>query len=370
MIGYPEIYTRFKNIASKWGEMFNPTHAGFVGLDIGNGAVKLIALQKNQDGWLATAAAYALVEPAQDQAVREENIVRAIHECFVKAEITASHNAVCGLSGPEVAVRSFSFPSLPDEALEQAIQLEAQQVCAFDPGHSIVDFQLIEEDSPLRPDENQAIRKGYFVVGLEDAVNQKIRLAQQAHIKPTILDVNSLAALNCLCQLEDSLSNEMFALLDVGHTHSYLAILGSDGMPFVRDLTCSSQQIIATISEQSKKTVPEVRKGLAEDIFDDERPEMALKTACGKLIADVLETLRFYSLQGNTEKVSRVYLCGGLASAKSFVRLMKQALPVQVMVFDPSMKIHCVTGDKTEKILKQYGPDMAVAAGLAMRSEE
>lgn len=370
MIGYPKIYTRFKNIASKWGEIFNPTHAGFVGLDIGNGAVKLIALQKNYDGWWATAAAYALVEPAQDQAVREENIVRAIHECFVKAEITASRNAVCGLSGPEVAVRGFSFPSLPDEALEQAIQLEAQQVCAFDPGHSIVDFQLIEEDSPLRPDENQAIRKGYFVVGLEDAVNQKIRLAQQARIKPAILDVNSLAALNCLCQLEDSLSNEPFALLDVGHTHSYLVILGSDGMPFVRDLTCSSQQIVATISGQSKKTVPEVRNELAEDLFDDERPEIAMKTACGKLIADVMETLRFYSLQGNTEKVSRMYLCGGLASAKSFVRLMKQALPIQVMVFDPSGKIHCVTGSKTEKILKQYGPDMAVAVGLAMRSEE
>jgi type IV pilus assembly protein PilM len=367
MIGYPKIYTRFRNIASKWGEVFNPTHAGFIGLDIGNGAVKLVALQKNHDGWLATTAAYALVEPAQDQAVREENIVRAIHECFVKAEIPASHNAVCGLSGSEVVVRSFAFPSLPDEALEQAIQLEAQQVCAFDPTHSIVDFQLIEDDSPLCPDGNQANRKGYFVVGLEDAVNQKIQLAQQAHIKPAILDVNSLAALNCFCQLEDSLSNETFALLDVGHMHSYLTILGSDGMPFVRDLTCSSQQIITTISDLSKKTVPEVRKELTEDIFDDERPEMAMKPACGKLITDVMETLRFYS---HTEKVPHVYLCGGLASTKSFVRLMEQALPVQVAVFDPSMKIHCVTGDKTEKIMKQYGPAMVVAAGLAMRSEE
>jgi type IV pilus assembly protein PilM len=341
----------------------HPMRSGVVGLDIGSGSVKLVALQKNQDGWTASAAACATIEPAQDQTVKEENTVRAILDCFSRAGSTVSRQAVCSLSGPEVALRGFCFPPIPDNALEQAVQLEAQQVCALDLNHSSIDYQLVEDET----DTKRSHRKGYLVIGLEKAMNQKIHLARQAQIKPILIDVNSLAALNCLCQLDNSLANETFAVLDVGHTNSYLVILGMDGIPFVRDLTCSTQQIITMISQRSQKNPVQVRKALAED--SEEIPQAELKNACSKLTADVLDTLRFHSLQPNAEKVSQVFLCGGLASAQSFVRLMTQAIPAQVRVFDLSEKLHCVPGQETENILKQYGPAMTVAAGLAMRTE-
>jgi type IV pilus assembly protein PilM len=344
-----------------------PLRSGIVGLDIGNGSVKLVALQKNQGGWTASAAAWAPIEPAQDQTIREENTVRAIRDCFSRAGTTVSHHAVCSLSGPEVAVRSFCFPPIPDQALEQAVHLEAQQVCALDLSHSAVDYQLVENPT----DAHRSHRKGYLVIGLEEAINQKIDLARQAQVKTILLDANSLAVLNCLCQLDETLANETFAVLDVGHTHSYLVILGADGIPFVRDLACSAQQIITTVSQRSHESIAKVQKALTDDHFSNGGTlETELKTACGKLTTDVLDTLRFYSLQQNTEKVSQVYLTGGLASAKAFARLMTQALPVQVKVFDLSEKLHCMPGDNTEKILKQYGPAMTVAAGLAMRMGE
>jgi Tfp pilus assembly PilM family ATPase len=156
----------------------------------------------------------------------------------------------------------------------------------------------------------------------------------------------------------------------VGHTHSYLVILGPDGIPFVRDLTFSTQQIFTTISQRSQKSPVHVRKMLAEGSACDEKLETELKNACNKLIADVLDTLRFYSLQPNAEKVSQVYLSGGLASAQPFVRLMNSVLPAQVKTFDLSEKLHCTPGQDTEKFLKQYGPALTVAAGLAMRTPE
>jgi type IV pilus assembly protein PilM len=361
------IKKQFHNVRRNAVDSFlQPMRSGVVGLDIGNGSVKLVALQKNQDGWTASAAACVPIEPAQDQTIKEENTVRAILDCFSKAGSATSRQAVCSLSGPQVALRGFCFPPIPDQAIEQAVQLEAQQVCALDLSHSIVDYQLVENETEVK----RSHRKGYLVIGLEEAMNQKILLAQQAQIKPILIDVNSLAALNCLCELDESLANETFAVLDVGHTHSYLVILGADGIPFVRDLTCSAQQILTTISQRSQKSPAQVRKMLAEDSVSDEILDAELKNACNKLIADVLDTLRFYSLQQNAEKVSQVFLFGGLASAQPFVRLMTQALPVQVRVFDLSEKLHCAPGQETEKILKQYGPAMTVAAGLAMRTGE
>jgi type IV pilus assembly protein PilM len=367
---YSKIKDQFENFwTGRMDSLLHPC-SGMVGLDVGNGAVKLMALKKGDDGWRVTAAAWAAVEPAQDQTVREENTVRAIQECFSKAGAAVSRNAVCSLSGPEVSLCRFSFPPLPDGSFDQAVRLEAQQVCGLDLSRSVVDFQLIEEGLTQATEAGRA-RKGYLVVGLEDAISQKIHLTQEAQVKPIILDINSLAALNCLCQLEESDSSDTFAVLDVGHTHSYLVILGADGIPFVRDLACSSQQILTTVSQLSQKSVADVRKTLAGDKFSDHSVlEMELKNACGKLIADVLETLRFYSLQQNAGKVSRVYLCGGWASVKPFVRLMEQSLSVKAVIFDPSQKIHCSEGTDAEKVLKQYGPAMTVAAGLAMRSVE
>jgi type IV pilus assembly protein PilM len=360
------IIKQFHNLRRNVVDSFlQPMRSGVVGLDIGNGSVKLVALQKDRDGWTASAAACATIEPAQDQTVKEENIVRAILDCFSKAGTTVSRQAVCSLSGPQVAIRGFCFPPIPDKALQQAVQLEAQQVCALDLTHSALDYQLVED-----PTETKRLhRKGYLVIGLEEAMDQKMNLARMAQIKPIYIDVNSLAALNCLCELDPSLASETFAVLDIGHTHSYLVILGIDGIPFVRDLTFSTQQLLTTISHRTQNSPVQVRKALADDACD-EILETELKNACSKLTADMLDTLRFYSLQQNTEKVSQVYLSGGLASAQPFVRLMTQVLPTQVKVFDLSDKLHCVPGQETEKILKQYGPAMTVAAGLAMRTEE
>lgn len=347
--------------------LLHPLKSGVIGLDIGHGSVKLVSLQKSQNGWTASAAAWAPIEPAQDQTLRDENTVRAIRQCLAKTQNAATCHAVCSLSGPEVALRSFCFPPIPDEALEQAVQLEAQQVCALDPSHSVVDYQLVEDQAQVK----RVHRKGYLVIGLEDAINQKIRMAQQAQIKPIRIDVNSLATLNCLCQLDPSLDNETFAVLDVGHMHSYLVILGADGIPFVRDLTCSSQQIMTAISQRSQQTIAQVRKSLCEDKTPDNSSlESELQNSCGKLITDVMDTLRFYSHQQGTDKVARLYLTGGMASSRPFVRLMTQTLPTEVRVFDLAEKLHSAPGDEIDRILKQYGPAMTVAAGLAMRTGE
>ncbi|MBN2511559.1 MAG: pilus assembly protein PilM [Sedimentisphaerales bacterium] len=351
-----------------FGKRLGQTQAGLVGLDIGSSSVKLVRLDKNSKGWSASTAAYAVIESSQDQTLRDENTVRAIQKCFHDTGTTGLRSAVCSISGQDVAVRGFSFPTLPDEAIEQAVKLEAQQLSALDPNHSVVDYQLLQDvGTPAEPARQG--RKGYLVIGLEDAIQRKIRTAQQAQVKPVLMDVNSLAILNCLGQLPENQGADTFAALDVGYTVSTLTILGKDGVPFVRNLSGTAQQILTMISVKMQTSVAEVRKNLSqENKASDSALEVELKNSCGKLTGDVLETLRFYSLQPNTERVCRLYLCGGFALYQPFVRLMQQALPIPVNVFNPLDVISCPPDSPTRKTFEQFGPAMSVAAGLAMRS--
>ncbi len=103
--------------------MLNFTKTELLGLDIGSSAVKVVRLRKDKDnaGYTVTAAGIAEIavseEEEDDNNHQKINTVNAIRECL---ELTGRKMklAVCGLSGPEVAVRDFEFPSLSASEIE------------------------------------------------------------------------------------------------------------------------------------------------------------------------------------------------------------------------------------------------------------
>ena len=75
------------------------------------------------------------------------------------------------MSGPEVAVRSFRFPSLPAEEMAGAVQLEAAQVCPFNVDDGKVDYQLMDAKSDSGC--------GVLVASTNELINAKKKLAAQ-----------------------------------------------------------------------------------------------------------------------------------------------------------------------------------------------
>ena len=119
-----------------------------LGLDIGSSAVKIVALSKCPEGYSAVAAGITEIAANGDcdEDQRRLSTVRAIRECFAQAKVKRKL-AVCGVSGPEVAVRDFELPALSDEEIAGAISLEASQICPFPAEDSAVDYQLIPDGS-------------------------------------------------------------------------------------------------------------------------------------------------------------------------------------------------------------------------------
>ena len=87
------------------------------GLDIGSSAVKVVQLSRKDAGFAVNGVGIAdITSSAEDsEEGRAINTVKAIRECLRSAGIRTRF-AVCGICGPEVAVRYFQFPSLlPEE---------------------------------------------------------------------------------------------------------------------------------------------------------------------------------------------------------------------------------------------------------------
>jgi Tfp pilus assembly PilM family ATPase len=145
--------------------------------------------------------------------------------------------------------------------------------------------------------------------------------------------------------------------------------MDNDGWPFIRDMTYAGNDIVAHLAAENKTPTETVRGILSGDPAADEAGlSGGLEKACHKLIADVAETLRYYTAQFTSSNVEKLFVCGGFALAGGFVELLNRRLGVEVVLWNPFDKIQCDGNRQFEDIFAKTGPSMAVAAGLAMRS--
>jgi type IV pilus assembly protein PilM len=334
------------------------------GLDIGSSSVCAVQLRKKGSGWTVTEASKVKVSSSEGvKNLKEINTIRAINECLEQTDIRTKF-AVCGISGPEVAVRDFKFPTLPADELESAVLLEAAQVCPFNADDAIVDYQLINRDK-----ENVS---GILVAATSRLINRQVELTRDASLDCVLMDVDGLALLNCLSGCEKDGTDQTTAILNVGNSHTTLAIMSGRGetvSPFVRDVASSGKDIVKVIAAENSMA-PEVVKEIMLGEPTDEQAELgkSLEKACEKLILDVTETLRYYSAQEKLGFVENIFVCGGFASVKGLVELLDKRLGAKVVLWNPFEKIVCTAGHQCEKLLEDEGPTMAVAAGLAMRT--
>ena len=339
----------------------------WAGLDIGSGSVKTIRGNWNDHRFTATGACLVELEDRDPQdPQKQDDLTQAIRLCLQKTGLKMPC-AVCAHSGPEVVTRHFRFPPLPEEALAQAIQLEAQQMSPFDPDQSIISYQAV----PVSETAAESGREGFLVVAMREAIEQKIEWVRAAGGKVLLMDVEGLAALNCLQACLSQTGDKTVGLIHIGNRFTTVSILGENGIPFIRDLTYAGKNIRAAIRQQTGLSDPEIRKALFHTgglVPDSDALRTALKNAATRNISDINETLRYYLTQNPSGELKQLYITGGWAMSRPFVELLAGALPIRVEVFNPFQTLTIEAPPAQESLMKQSGPALAVAAGLAMRT--
>ena len=337
-----------------------------IGVDIGSHAVKAVQLGKTKGRWSVTAAAIIEVSEkhADSPSRMEANTVHAIQDCM-RIIAPKTKLAVLALGGHDVAVRNFDFPSLPPDELEMAVLLEARQVCPFSTPDIVVDYDLLPNGSERS--------KGYFVAATNKLLKHQMKLCKRAKLNCVLMDVDALALLNCFSQTEQPTDNHGTAILNLGGRSTTLAVEGNQGRPFVRTLGYSGNEVVRQIAEKTSQTSEDVRRSLAGETKNIPLPvDNALSEASSVLIGDIIKTIRFYGSQQNSFEIERLLVCGGFSLYGRLVEVLRERLPVKVELWNPFDKMECHTrilhGMLLKKILRQNGPAMAVAAGLAMRT--
>jgi len=343
------------------------------GLDVGSSYVKAVQLRQDEHGYSVVAAGWSQIsQDGADDRAQIDNVVNAIRKCIKSAQIKTKY-AVCGISGPNVALRRFKFAAVGAEEIETAVLSEAQQACPFEEGQFIVDYQLFNNNTAgdlgeaSNSRDSGAIR-GVLAAATMDIIGHKSQVVKAASLNCVLIDVDGLALLNCFLECGKHDGGEPVGVICVGDRITNFAILGGDGVPFVRDIGHAADEIVSDIVNKhnlSSQVVRDIVHGNSDK--DIAGLEASMKSAGSRLTGDIAQTLRYYSVQEG-RGVGKIFVCGGFARAKGFISLLNKQLSTEVVLWNPLNKMRFDGDAHDTEIVKEHGSGLALAAGLAMRT--
>jgi type IV pilus assembly protein PilM len=334
------------------------------GLDVGSSYVKAVQLRQDEEGYsLITAGCTEITRYGGDDRAKISNTISAIRQCIKSAQIKTKY-AVCGIRGPNVALRRFRFPAMEAEEIDEAVLSEAEQACPFD-------YQLFNNSSGSmsgsgNPQDSEI--RGMLAAATMDFVGHKSQLVKAASLNCVLMDVDGLALLNCFSECERPEGTDATAVICVGSKFTNFAILSGDGIPFVRDISHAADEIINTIANKhnvSSQVVRDILNGSSDKKITEFKGSM--ESACERLTGDIAQTLRYYIAQEG-QGVGRIFVCGGFARAKGFIELLNRQLPTEAVLWNPLEKMRFDSAAHGIEIVKEHGCGLALAAGLAMRT--
>ena len=298
----------------------------FHALDIGSCSVKLLTACSRADGVLIEAMAVGELPPGvmQGHLVREPDVVGATIRRLVRLVGGRGLPAVTALPGPGVMVRRVEAHTLPGEPLEAAVVRAASAIVPDAAERAVLDFQTL---GPTRPDGSQEVM---LVAARRELVQSFTGAVRAAGLEPRRLDVEPFA-LDRMYRRSEEPSSAPVALVHLGARYTSISVLRGEATAFVGDVpgVCSGGDVVSVAEE--------VRRALG--LF----------------------------WHGPTVPLGGAVLSGGGCSRPGIAAALESRLDCPVSVVAPFRRLE--VGPRVDRgQLERLGPELAVTAGLALRS--
>ncbi|WP_293267404.1 type IV pilus assembly protein PilM [Neptunomonas sp.] len=346
---------------------FGKKTASWVGVDIGSSSVKLVVMSRH--GSLIGLDAYAIVSlpptAVVDGNIQEvqpvtEAVERAIKICGIKqgSAITAVPSSAVIIKRMELS-KSFSEIELEDQ-----VKVEADQFIPYPLDEVALDFEILGE-SRTHPELNDLL----LVACRRDDVDQREDAINAAGLKCEIVDVDTYAVERVFPMLldEDLKSDEMVAIVDVGATTLTLNVIRDHKIIYNREQSFGGNELTTNIHHQYGMAIDEVEQALRLGEISEEVQESVIQPFRLTVSQQVSRALQFFYSSGVQHQLSKIYLCGGVASIDGLVDILSDELDLPVNIANPFAQMDVSAKVNKERLVKDT-PALVKACGLALRS--
>ena len=345
--------------------MFLLRKKDLVGIDIGSTAVKLVQLRESKGVYelvkigMSPLPADAFVD---NTLMASAAIVEAIRSLLKTLDVKVKQ-AACSISGNTVIIRKIAFPTMSADKLEEQIYWEAEQYIPFDINDVNIDFHI------LGPDEADPERMNVILVATKkEVINDYLNLFSEAGLTLSVLDVDAFAIQNAFEANYDPSPDDVIALADIGNATMNLNVVRHGASLFTRDIQMGGSLYTREIQSKLALTPAEAEKlKVSEIVSSDETVRALISQVNDSLATELYRSLDFYNANAGADRITQVYVTGGCSKTPFLLEAIRKRLDIPVEGINPFQKIICSDKVFVPGYLKDVGPHVTVAVGLAMR---
>ena len=339
-----------------------------VGIDVGSSAVKLVRLHESRGNFhLENIGIMPLApETIVDNAIMDSSaIVEAIHNLMASMKIKAKKVAT-SISGHSVIIRKIMLPIMTDAELEASISWEAEQYIPFDISEVNLDFHILGPDGKDPSQMNVML-----VAAKKDFVDDFVAVFTEAGLEPAVMDIDCFAVENMFDYNYGFVEEEVVALIDLGASATSVNVLKGNVSLFTRDIQAGGNLLGDELQKRLGVSSEEAERAkLGDRDLSDADPESideVLRDAIENLVQEVQRSLDFFTATSSEDRVSKVYLTGGVSSSQQVREALEKRLSLPIERVNPFRNLAINEKDFDPEYLEAIGPMFSVAVGLAMR---
>lgn len=367
-----------------FSSLFKKDESHALGIDIGSSAIKIVQLKKkNGQAQLETYGALALGPyggrgVGQAVLLRPEQIASALTDLMSEKEVHITTKK-CGLSIPFASslMSEIELPMVNPKQLATMVPLEARKYIPVPIQEVMLDWSIVprsevqQNDGPPTPAGGAPGKVDVLIVAIhKDTIARYQDIVARSGLEAGFFEIEIFSTMRSV--LDETLRPVL--IIDMGAASTKLYIVERGIIRNSHTVNRGAQDITQTLA-QSLGLTPEkaeIMKRTAGLLGEDEQGRQAqeiIMLTLDYIFTEVNSAMLAFEKRYN-KTIAKTIFIGGGAALKGLLDVAKQNLKTEVEIGLPFNKVAAPAF--LENILRETGPEFAVAIGLALRklSEE
>ncbi len=358
--------------------LFSKKASSVIGVDIGSSSIKMVQITRKGGRAILETYGELALGPYTGKGVGEstnlstEKLTEAVADMLKEKEVNIT-TKVCGVAIPfsSSLMAVIELPVVPKKQLDQMVPLEARKYIPVPISEVTLDWYIIPRDKNSREVQVDADGKPVqpklevLIVAIHnDTLNRYKTIIEKNKLESSFFEIEIFSTMRSI--LDQEIKPVMLVDMGASSTKLYIVERGvlrsshmvDRGSHSITDEMSKSLGISLEEAEYAKRD-----RGLGGEINGIKIKDVASFTL-NYIFSEASHVVLAYQKKYNKD-VSKVILVGGGSALKGIVDVAKEMFQTEVVAGDPFAKV--VAPAFLEKILRETGPEFAVAVGVALR---
>ena len=334
-----------------------------VGLDIGSTEIKAVEVTEIGEQMNITGFGAASIE--SKDAV-QDTIADVLRDAGIKTKRVAT-----AVSGRAVIVRYLSMVKMPEADLTSALRYEADKYIPFQVDEVFLDSAILPDFDESAADNENSEMKVLLVAVKQNLIDEHLQLLHGLSLVPMVIDVDTFALGNSFVvnllnspRVEDE--EKVIALVDVGAMKTNINILKNNTSYFSREIYLAGNDFTEAISRRLGVDAEEANQLKQAHEGKEETIEESILPIIDDLGNEIHLSFDYYENQYDRE-IDEIYLSGGSSMLPGLRVTLERVFDRRLYSWDPTENLEVKEDRVDVEQLKERGPQLTVAMGLAAR---